>query len=62
MALPPCREEEEDSDYEAPQAEGRLPRGAYPRGFGHENKKDMAVRKTNLIRKSDPAYRHRRAR
>ncbi len=49
----------EESDYAAPEEARRLPRGAYPRGFGHENEKLGAVRKVNLIRKSDPALRNR---
>lgn len=57
-----CRDEGEDSDYVAPEEERRVPRGAYPRGFGHENKKLGAVRKMNLIRKSDPIHRRKKAR
>lgn len=53
-------DDEEDSDYAAETVPSRMPRGAYPRGFGHENEKLGAVRKVNLVKKSDPAYHKRR--
>lgn len=49
-------DEDDDLEYAAQTVPNRLPRGAYPRGFGHENTKLGAVRKTNLVKKSDPAF------
>lgn len=63
--LQPDRDSEDegdDSDYATQAAPRRLPRGVYPRGFGHENEKLGAVRKVNLIKKSDPAYHKRKKR